>query len=169
MPSPKQRLDILVTLLSEMQHSLLDIQVQHLATVTHGFVGADLAALCNEAALVCLRHYVKFKHSCHDLHSSTLCEGWSSGILERSDCLEDTRNISRDYADSSVSNSGVSSDIQPSFCLKGTIPKILDNIMDGIDEECRLGVTFEDFERARMKVRPSAMREVCWKSKNMIS
>ncbi|XP_050245167.1 calmodulin-interacting protein 111 isoform X2 [Quercus robur] len=159
-PSPKQRLDILVTLLSEMQHSLLDIQVQHLATVTHGFVGADLAALCNEAALVCLRRYVKFKHSCHDLHSSTLCEGWSGGILERSDCLEDTRNISRDYADSSVSNSGVSSDIQPSFCLKGTIPKILDNIMDGIDEECRLRVTFEDFERARMKVRPSAMREV---------
>ncbi|KAL4607388.1 hypothetical protein ACB092_09G170200 [Castanea dentata] len=128
-PSPKQRLDILVTLLSEMQHSLLDIQVQHLATVTHGFVGADLAALCNEAALVCLRRYVKFKHSCHDLHSSTLCKG-------------------------------VSSDIQPSFCLKGTIPKIADNIMDGIDEECRLRVTFEDFERARMKVRPSAMREV---------
>ncbi|XP_075638576.1 calmodulin-interacting protein 111 isoform X4 [Castanea sativa] len=128
-PSPKQRLDILVTLLSEMQHSLLDIQVQHLATVTHGFVGADLAALCNEAALVCLRRYVKFKHSCHDLHSSTLCKG-------------------------------VSSDIQSSFCLKGTIPKISDNIMDGIDEECRLRVTFEDFERARMKVRPSAMREV---------
>ncbi|KAF3965188.1 hypothetical protein CMV_010604 [Castanea mollissima] len=128
-PSPKQRLDILVTLLSEMQHSLLDIQVQHLATVTHGFVGADLAALCNEAALVCLRRYVKFKHSSHDLHSSTLCKG-------------------------------VSSDIQPSFCLKGTIPKIADNIMDGIDEECRLRVTFEDFERARMKVRPSAMREV---------
>ncbi|KAM3738661.1 hypothetical protein ACB098_09G147200 [Castanea mollissima] len=128
-PSPKLRLDILVTLLSEMQHSLLDIQVQHLATVTHGFVGADLAALCNEAALVCLRRYVKFKHSSHDLHSSTLCKG-------------------------------VSSDIQPSFCLKGTIPKIADNIMDGIDEECRLRVTFEDFERARMKVRPSAMREV---------
>ncbi|XP_075638574.1 calmodulin-interacting protein 111 isoform X3 [Castanea sativa] len=132
-PSPKQRLDILVTLLSEMQHSLLDIQVQHLATVTHGFVGADLAALCNEAALVCLRRYVKFKHSCHDLHSSTLCKGWSDGV---------------------------SSDIQSSFCLKGTIPKISDNIMDGIDEECRLRVTFEDFERARMKVRPSAMREV---------
>lgn len=162
-PSPKQRLDILLTLLSEMQHSLLDMQVQHLAMVSHGFVGADLAALCNEAALVCLRRYVKFKYSCHDLHSSTLCEGCSDGIPARSYCLEDTRNISTDYADSadsSVSNSAVSSNIQPSFYLEGTVPKISDNILDGIEEECRLRVNFEDFERARMKVRPSAMREV---------
>ncbi|KAF2291020.1 hypothetical protein GH714_018469 [Hevea brasiliensis] len=54
-PSPKQRLDILNTLLTQMEHSLSEMQVQNLAMATHGFVGADLASLCNEAALVCLR------------------------------------------------------------------------------------------------------------------
>ncbi len=33
-----------------------DIQLLHLADITHGFVGADLEALCREAAMICLRH-----------------------------------------------------------------------------------------------------------------
>jgi transitional endoplasmic reticulum ATPase len=32
-----------------------DVHLDHLAEVTHGFVGADLEALCREAAMVCLR------------------------------------------------------------------------------------------------------------------
>ncbi len=32
-----------------------DVDVAHLAAVTHGFVGADLEALCREAAMICLR------------------------------------------------------------------------------------------------------------------
>ena len=32
-----------------------DVDIDHLAGVTHGFVGADLMALCREAAMVCLR------------------------------------------------------------------------------------------------------------------
>jgi transitional endoplasmic reticulum ATPase len=32
-----------------------DVQMNHLAEVTHGFVGADLEALCREAAMICLR------------------------------------------------------------------------------------------------------------------
>lgn len=32
-----------------------DVELDHLASVTHGFVGADLEALCREAAMVCLR------------------------------------------------------------------------------------------------------------------
>nr|KYP64075.1 hypothetical protein KK1_018663 [Cajanus cajan] len=96
-PSPKQRSDILFTLLSEMDHTLSELQIEHLATVTHGFVGADLAALCNEAALICLRHYANFK-----TYEITLDSG----------------------------------------------------------EEEILKVSFEDFQKARMKIRPSAMREV---------
>jgi SpoVK/Ycf46/Vps4 family AAA+-type ATPase len=165
-PSPKQRLDILLTLLGEMEHALLDMQVEHLAMVTHGYVGADLASLCNEAALVCLRRYVKFKYSCPDLVSSSAsvaCEGCSDVIIDGSDCLEVTRDISKDYADSatsSVSNLSVSSEIRPPFTLKGTVPEHADHIIDGFEEECRLRVAFEDFEKARIKVRPSAMREV---------
>lgn len=32
-----------------------DVQMNHLAEITHGFVGADLEALCREAAMICLR------------------------------------------------------------------------------------------------------------------
>lgn len=32
-----------------------DVDVEHLAAITHGFVGADLEALCREAAMLCLR------------------------------------------------------------------------------------------------------------------
>jgi transitional endoplasmic reticulum ATPase len=32
-----------------------DVDITHLAAITHGFVGADLEALCREAAIVCLR------------------------------------------------------------------------------------------------------------------
>ncbi|MBM4046163.1 MAG: CDC48 family AAA ATPase [Planctomycetes bacterium] len=32
-----------------------DVDLDHLAAITHGFVGADLQALCREAAMICLR------------------------------------------------------------------------------------------------------------------
>jgi transitional endoplasmic reticulum ATPase len=32
-----------------------DVDLHHLAAITHGFVGADLEALCREAAMLCLR------------------------------------------------------------------------------------------------------------------
>jgi transitional endoplasmic reticulum ATPase len=33
-----------------------DVDLGHLAEITHGFVGADLEALCRESAMICLRH-----------------------------------------------------------------------------------------------------------------
>ncbi|MCF8039504.1 MAG: CDC48 family AAA ATPase [Desulfohalobiaceae bacterium] len=35
-----------------------DVDLQHLADITHGFVGADLHALCREAAMACLRRII---------------------------------------------------------------------------------------------------------------
>ena len=32
-----------------------DVNLQHLAEITHGFVGADLEALCREAAMLTIR------------------------------------------------------------------------------------------------------------------
>lgn len=124
-----------------MEHSLSDVQVQQLATATHGFVGADLAALCNEAALVCLRGYIKLKKSCIDLHSSRTSfkyKGCSDGEVE-----------------GSPSSAG----------LRGAVVENIGKIQNeegtcGMEEEFVLKVTFEDFEKARIKVRPSTMREV---------
>ena len=35
-----------------------DVNIEDFASVTHGFVGADLAALCREAAMKCLRRFI---------------------------------------------------------------------------------------------------------------
>ncbi len=35
-----------------------DVDLAHLASITHGFVGADLEALCREAAVSCLRRFL---------------------------------------------------------------------------------------------------------------
>lgn len=45
--------------LSSVKHCLSPDQLQQLAATTHGFVGADLAALVNEAALAALRRHVQ--------------------------------------------------------------------------------------------------------------
>ena len=36
-----------------------DVDLPHLAEITHGYVGADLEALCREAAMLCLRRILK--------------------------------------------------------------------------------------------------------------
>ncbi|XP_048137655.1 calmodulin-interacting protein 111 isoform X2 [Rhodamnia argentea] len=163
-PSSKQRFEILFTLLGLMEHSLSESQIQQLAMSTHGFVGGDLAALCNEAALVCLRRYNCFKksqgESCSKSHMDF--EFCANVATEESSSLGDKRDAQQDYLHS-LSTLHVSSDILPSSLSK---QKLIEN-EDGMqcsgglaNRNCMLTVTFEDFEKARMKVRPSAMREV---------
>ena len=42
-----------------LKHNLSDEQVEDLAKKAHGFVGADLASLCDEAAYTCLRRVIR--------------------------------------------------------------------------------------------------------------
>ncbi|MED6134520.1 hypothetical protein PIB30_037733 [Stylosanthes scabra] len=154
-PSPKQRLDILFTLLCRVDHSLSDLQVEHLATATHGFVGADLAALCNEAALICLRRYANLKKICDDA---------SNDVTEQPK-LRNGETNSRDQsgiATSSVSESDISvaSNAVLHHCMTETTSESMEIISDSGDKDHNLKVSFEDFQKARMKIRPSAMREV---------
>lgn len=53
-PSAADRLDILRVTLRRLPHALADEQLQELAASAHGYVGADLSALCKEAALLAL-------------------------------------------------------------------------------------------------------------------
>ncbi|KAK3263412.1 hypothetical protein CYMTET_27778, partial [Cymbomonas tetramitiformis] len=57
-PSPAARKDILETLLQSAHHALTTEEVASLASAAHGFVAADLCALCNEATMNALRRYV---------------------------------------------------------------------------------------------------------------
>ncbi|KAL2320617.1 hypothetical protein Fmac_029586 [Flemingia macrophylla] len=135
-PSPKQRSDILFTLLSEMDHSLSESQIEHLATYTHGFVGADLAALCKKAASICVRRYANFKTygSCSDT------------VTEQPALMNG--------ATSSIVHSGVARS-----CKKGTTSETMEITLNNVEEEI-LKTSFEDFQKAQLKIRPSAMREV---------
>lgn len=148
-----QRHDVLRILLSAMQHSLSEKDIQQLAMVTHGFVGADLAALCREAALVRLRKYVSAA-SCDDsdyklstVAFDTVCH---TSKQTHDLCLPgdtDAPNVTGD----SVSH------------LEGALPSTSES--RGTSEftnegGVQLRVTCEDFEKARVRVRPSAMREV---------
>ncbi|NXS80264.1 SPAT5 protein, partial [Erpornis zantholeuca] len=54
-PNAQDRLDILLKLLKRVPHSLTAEQLAQLADSAHGYVGADLAALCKEAGLYALR------------------------------------------------------------------------------------------------------------------
>ncbi|NXR56128.1 SPAT5 protein, partial [Hippolais icterina] len=54
-PNAQDRLDILQKLLKKVPHLLTAEQLAHLADSAHGYVGADLAALCKEAGLYAVR------------------------------------------------------------------------------------------------------------------
>ncbi|NXL83810.1 SPAT5 protein, partial [Alectura lathami] len=54
-PNAQARLDILQKLLKKVPHSLTAAELVQLADSVHGYVGADLAALCKEAGLYALR------------------------------------------------------------------------------------------------------------------
>ncbi|XP_058148999.1 ATPase family gene 2 protein homolog A isoform X3 [Dasypus novemcinctus] len=58
-PNAQDRLDILQKLLHRVPHLLTEVELLQLANSAHGYVGADLKALCNEAALCALRRGLK--------------------------------------------------------------------------------------------------------------
>ncbi|KAF6097323.1 spermatogenesis associated 5 [Phyllostomus discolor] len=58
-PNARDRLDILRKLLRRVPHALADAELLRMADSAHGYVGADLKALCNEAGLCALRRVLK--------------------------------------------------------------------------------------------------------------
>ncbi|KAM5306676.1 ATPase family gene 2 protein homolog A [Glossophaga mutica] len=58
-PNAQDRLDILRKLLRKVPHALTDAELLQMANSAHGYVGADLKALCNESGLCALRRVLK--------------------------------------------------------------------------------------------------------------
>ncbi|CAO2613248.1 Ribosome biogenesis protein SPATA5 [Lemmus lemmus] len=58
-PNAQDRLDILQKLLRRVPHLLTKAELLRLANNAHGYVGADLKALCNEAGLYALRRVLR--------------------------------------------------------------------------------------------------------------
>lgn len=164
-PSADQRLEILSVLLCEKKHSLAENEIKDLALRSHGFVGADLASLCNEAAFNALRRYLGSKNLPDLLEAfSRKPENW--------DIDDDKLENKIDSLPCQLSNLSLSSKPEMRFNCDGNMMKntgtleydLLNyySIKSSWKEggESLLSITMEDFENALKKVRPSAMREV---------
>ena len=126
--------------LSKLKHNLQDPEILELAAVTHGFVGADLSSLCDEAALATLRRYINWKEKSSNTPCTTLSTSASIQL----------KNSNPDIMDSEVS---------PSMRME-VITMSWPSFEKEANGDCELKVTMQDFEVAKTRVRPSAMREV---------
>ncbi|XP_033071080.1 ATPase family protein 2 homolog isoform X4 [Trachypithecus francoisi] len=66
-PNAQDRLDILKKLLRRVPHLLTEAELLQLANSAHGYVGADLKILCNEAGLCALRRILKKQPNLSDV------------------------------------------------------------------------------------------------------
>ena len=130
-PTPGGRREILQKHLALLNHSLTQTQADALARDAHGFVGADVAALCAGAAMQALRRAVSRK---------TVCEkNARESISEEEDKLAAALGTSLSLVDTPSTTHGFR--------------------LDAEAEACDV-VTFADFAAARRRVKPSALREV---------
>ncbi|XP_058048937.1 ATPase family gene 2 protein homolog A isoform X2 [Ahaetulla prasina] len=86
-PNSQDRLDILRKVLSKTPHSLSASDLTQLADSAHGYVGADLAALCKEAGMHALRRILHKKENLLDDDVSV------SVIINRSDFLQAMNDV----------------------------------------------------------------------------
>lgn len=61
-PDSRARFEILTALLKKIPNTLTPAQVDHLASISHGYVGADLAAVCREAGLKTINRVMGKRH-----------------------------------------------------------------------------------------------------------
>jgi len=141
-------MDILRHLLIEVHHFLSNEELESIALAIHGFVGADLAALCNEAALIALRRFISLGEN------SSLQLGQPDSSVDK--CIRDTGHPGYQESSLSLSLSTMSLDDGPSENRNNTK---ISKSYDEKDEKILL-VNNGDFQKAQMKIRPSAMREV---------
>lgn len=60
-PTAEARLSIFTTVMSKIPHQLSNDEMETLAGKSHGYVGADIAAVCREAGLKCIKRCASAK------------------------------------------------------------------------------------------------------------
>eukprot|EP00850_Spirogloea_muscicola_P005486 SM000025S08381 [mRNA] locus=s25:447550:453258:+ [translate_table: standard] len=158
-PSPSGRLEILQAILHDQPHKLNKDDIHSLAAITHGFVGADLTALCNEAAMCALRKFVASQGEAQDPYCGEASSrvGEPAGEPSRAPGMDPVSPLAAEVATLSLSDS-----LDIAGCaIAAKDPKTFFNErMQGQSLEDQLAMDLEDFEHAKTVVRPSALREV---------
>lgn len=140
-PTPSARREILQKHMRALRHSVTEAQADALARDAHGFVGADVAALCAGAAMQALRRVVGREDE--TLSAENLASALGSSLrLARRDDDRSSPDARRDATPVTRAPSD----------RGATEPRAFGDDADR--------VTFADFLAARRRVKPSALREV---------
>ncbi|KAG0371330.1 spermatogenesis associated protein 5 [Gamsiella multidivaricata] len=130
-PDANARAEILTALLKKIPNALTSAEVDHLASISHGYVGADLAAVCREAGLKTINR-VMGKHRTTEADNN-MVETQTNDLQQQFEAL----TVSEDSRPSPTSVSLVSQ-----------------------QEQDDLKVSAKDMRLAMTDVKPSAMREI---------
>ena len=71
-PTAVERKDILNALFRKLPHALEAEHIEHLASATHGFVGADLFLLCAESSSAAVRRHTTSSESIFTFLKTTI-------------------------------------------------------------------------------------------------
>ncbi|KAG0594421.1 hypothetical protein M758_UG075600 [Ceratodon purpureus] len=159
-PTSEGRHEILKYHLCNMRHSLREGEILELAASTHGFVGADLSSLCHEAALAALRRCIQLKPDLSASLSTLVLPTKSQFNSSMVTSPHDDENNEVSPKKTNPSNTGICS-----LCTALESVQLDPAVSQGPEEldkikEAALTVNSDDFEVAKTRVRPSAMREV---------
>ncbi|KAG0052085.1 spermatogenesis associated protein 5 [Gryganskiella cystojenkinii] len=130
-PDAKARAEILSALLKKIPNTLSSEQIDNLASISHGYVGADLAAVCREAGL-------KTIHRLMSQASTAPNNSAANDFSEASLLQEQFKALS----------------VTESSTEKGTTVSVHQNTKES------LKVSAADMRQALTDVKPSAMREI---------
>ncbi|OLY79796.1 Spermatogenesis-associated protein 5 [Smittium mucronatum] len=147
-PSSSDRLEIMSVILKKVPNSLTDKQIASITEKLHGFVGADIMALCREAGLLAIKRC--FKTSLSKFMSSERKIDYVEHVSRPDKSTEKLASIVLDELHKDSKDDKVSklknSDVEP--IIKKPTPT----------EEVFL--TFEDCVTASQLIKPSGMREI---------
>ncbi|KAF9114603.1 Spermatoproteinsis associated protein 5 [Mortierella sp. AM989] len=129
-PNANARAEILTALLRKIPNTLTTGEIDHLASISHGYVGADLAAVCREAGLKTINRVME-KHRVLDMNT---------GATQAPQIATDLQLRFEELTVSEVSSSSPSARQQ--------------------EQAEELKVSAEDVRAAMTDVKPSAMREI---------
>ncbi|KAI1307211.1 spermatogenesis associated protein 5 [Mortierella claussenii] len=142
-PNATARSEILTALLRKIPNTLTPAQIENLASISHGYVGADLAAVCREAGLKTINRVMGRKHSHHQ--GAALAAGLDNNKIRAEGIEVQALDLQEQFEALHVSDA-----------MLTDVSK--DSNQD--QERSELKVSAEDMQLAMTGVKPSAMREI---------
>ncbi|KAF9355712.1 spermatogenesis associated protein 5 [Mortierella sp. NVP85] len=133
-PNAEARAEILTALLRKTPNTLTEAQIEQLASISHGYVGADLAAVCREAGLKTINRVMRNKRV------------WDMDE-DKSGLEPQTVDLQGRFAALALSENA-----------ETRSSKVESVITD--KERDELKVSVEDMRAAMTDIKPSAMREI---------